>query len=122
MMENAKPALNEEELRAGRARLAAQLDLALAAAAELGKLVATTFPDAASQVDRQFAPSLANLSVDAKLALGQDMVGQLHRIAFEINPSSTLDMLERDLPHDAESATAAGAAIAAAKATPDRLS
>lgn len=120
-MENAKPVLTEEERRAGRARLAAQLDIALAAAAELGKLAASAFPDAARQADQQFVPSLDNLSVDAKLALGDDMAGQLHRIAFELNPSAALDMLERDLPHDAESATAAGVAIAAAKATPDRL-
>lgn len=97
---------------ARRARLLANLDLALGAAQQLGQQVANAFPMAEAEVRAALAP---NLSVEERLRLGESAACELTAIALHLDPEMTLDGLESTLEGDRHAQREAAALIARVK-------
>lgn len=99
---------------ARRARLLANLDLALGLAEQLGQSVTKAFPEAAAKVRAAVDPTL---SVDERIALGDAGTRELTAIAMQLAPEATLDGLEATLDGDRHSQREAAAFIARMKST-----
>ena len=105
-----------EQKAARRARLLRNLDVALAAAAQLNAATTAAFPEASAEVERTFPRDLSSLTVSQKLALGDQTAGDLAELAFNLDPEATMDTLEASLPGDSVSLGAATSVIVKARA------
>lgn len=86
-----------------------RLDEALAAAQMMRQACENMFPAAMREVDAR--AELAGLSVDEKLALGDEAAGELTALAFQLAPEKTMDQLESQLAKDDTSKTKAASLI-----------
>ena len=98
---------------ARRARMLANLDVALGLAEQLGQVMAKTFPEAAAKVRIAVDPTL---SVDERIRLGDAATCELTAIAMHLAPEATLDSLEANLEGDRDSEREAAALISKMKA------
>lgn len=106
----------DEQKTARRALMLQNLDAALAAAQELHTATTKAFPDAAAEVDKRAGKDVEDLSVGQRIALGNAAADDLSELAFNLDPSATMDSLEPELPNDSRSLDAATAAILKAQA------
>jgi hypothetical protein len=91
---------NDTARREARARLLANLEEAVKLAAQLNRAVSKAFPEAAKEWDAKIKPTLAGLSDDKLLALGDKAVSDLKETAFKVAPEAAIDSLEEELPTD----------------------
>lgn len=103
---------SDADRAARRARLLANLDLALGLAAQLDQQVSKAFPLAAADVRAALDP---NLSVEERLRLGDSATSELTAIAMHLDPETTLEALETTLDGDRHAQREAAALISRLK-------
>jgi hypothetical protein len=101
---------------ARRARLLANLNVAVGLAEQLQDHVAKAFPLAAAEVQAALDP---NLSVAERVEHGDAAVCALTAIAMELAPEQTLDALEANLTHDLKAEREAGLLMSRLKTAPN---
>ena len=72
------------------------LDEAIRLSKELDEMVSKVYPGVQT-------PSLEGLTLDQKMALGEENCRQLRQLTYQIAPEIALDGIEQDLPTDVAS-------------------